>query len=233
MIKSGRILLVNLVCMLGFVATADAQTASAPPRLTPPSIMPAMPTYPNGPMVMPPMALQGQVPELPPSRSCGPQDVLGLWKLLQVYEEPSGPELSVFYSMPSQYVRFTTDGMLGLYEKELDVSLLPQKVLDEMKQQNRGLQQFVVQAGGQMYFYRDSVAVKQQACFIVVNGSNFFASGQMLLMPPNPQSPTRWVKVYSKIWMQEQPQQESAPQNNTQPKEVNLLEERAPKKKKH
>ncbi|NBX04008.1 MAG: hypothetical protein EBR02_08135 [Alphaproteobacteria bacterium] len=201
MIKFGRIVLASLLCCVAVSATAQVQVGSELPNLSAPSILPALPATEGGSMVLPPMAQPGRVPALPPSRICAQADIIGKWKLLQVYEEPTGPETGVFYSLPSQYLAFNVDSTYDTYEKDKDIQIELEKLKAEMKQQVRGLQQYVMQANGHLYFYRDSVATKQQACFIVVTGNTFFAEGQMLLMPPNPQSPTRWVKVYSKIWV--------------------------------
>ena len=179
---------------------AAAQQLSDLPNLPTPTLVPALPAVEGGPMVVSPPAQPGTVPDLPPAHPCSQQDVEGLWKLLQVYEEPSGPESAVFYSTPSQYIKFKIDNTFEQYEKEQDAPIKLATLEEMMQEQTKVLQQYVVQAGGQLYFYRDSVAFKQQACFIVAESNSFFAEGQMLLMPPNTQSPTRWVKLYSKIW---------------------------------
>ena len=151
-------------------------------------------------MIVPPAAQPGVVPDLPASHPCEAADIRGLWKLLQVYEEPSGPETAVFYSAPSQYIEFKNDNTFDTYEKEKDTAINLRDLAEAMKQQNKVLQQYVLQNEGQLYFYRGGVAYKQQACFIAVESNNIFSNGQMLLMPPNPQSLTRWVKLYSRVW---------------------------------
>ncbi len=191
---------IGLIFALTLPSAALAQLDA--PLLSPPTIIAAPPATDGGPNVMPPPATPGKVPSLPPSRTCVQQDMQGLWKLLHVYEEPMGPETSVFYSVPSQYMNFKGDSTFEAYEHAKDVPISIAQILAIMKERTKGLQQYVVQANGQLYYYRDSVANKQQACFVVVEGNQYFAAGQMLLMPPNPQSPTRWVKVYSKIFIQ-------------------------------
>ena len=63
-----------------------------------------------------------------------------------------------------------------------------------------GLQQFVIQKSGMIFFYQNSVAVDSQACFIVASHVGSFLVGQMLMMPPAGQTSVRLVKVYEKIW---------------------------------
>ena len=172
----------------------------APPSLPAPTVLPAPPAVQGGPMVVPPPATPGTVPELSPARPCTQKDAEGLWKLIQVYEEPAGPESAVFYSMPSQYIKLKPDSTFEQYDTERDVPMKISALEALMKEGTKTLQQYVMQVGGQLYFYRDGVAIKQQACFIVAESNSYFGAGQMLFMPPNTQSPTRWVKVYSRVW---------------------------------
>lgn len=168
-------------------------------------VLPAPGTTRDGPDVTPPPAFPGQVPVLPPARACKAADLAGLWKLLQVYEEPSGTETAAFQEAQLQYLRFNADSTYGQYLEPFDKGQHLKLVNQGMVQQATGLQQYVVQPDGKMFFYSDGVAVKSQACFIAEKSQNYYREGQMLLMPPSQDSPTRWVKIYTKLWEEKPP----------------------------
>ena len=55
-----------------------------------PAIQPAGPSSKGGRIVAPFPAMPGRVPVLPNAHKCAAQEIQGLWKLMMVYEEPSG-----------------------------------------------------------------------------------------------------------------------------------------------
>lgn len=177
-----------------------APARSNAPLLPVPKLLPAPPAERGGRAVESPPAFPGRVPPLPPARACAKGDIEGLWKLLQVYEEPSGAETNAFYARPSQYLRFNPDTTYGQFVSNQDIGMSDDMLDRGMRQQGNGTQQYVLQQGGMIYYYSNSIATKSEACFIVTNPREYFPQGQMLLMPPSTQSPTRWVKVYTKIW---------------------------------
>lgn len=137
-------------------------------------------------------------PTLPPSRPCARQDIDGLWRLNNVYESPQGVESSTFTSQPHQYLLFLRDDTYRTYRtswpEKSDAVVMRQLELEEPDH----LEQFVVGENGLVYFYRDSVAIDTQVCFIVANQRAPFTVGQMLLMPPEGQSSVRLVKAYDR-----------------------------------
>jgi|GEM_PF-2991894 len=190
-----------------FSARAQSLSFDVDSGLPPaPNILAAAPSTKGGRVVAPFPVMLGRVPALPSARKCTPKDAPGLWKLMMVYEEPKGGETTEFYARPSQYLWFQPDSSYGQYWSDRDVLLHPQMIRNAMRSQAQGLQQYLVHESGMLYFYLNSAAVKTQACFIVDQDKDFFYEGQMLLMPPNVQSPTRWVKVYTKIWFAGSPE---------------------------
>lgn len=136
-------------------------------------------------------------PALPPSRTCTPADVPGVWRMANVYESPVGLEVSAFRTNPVQYIWFRPD---TIYYKFAGQKNLPLPTIGGiMKKGAKGTQQYVVNESGIIYFYVNSAAIDTQACFIVANATGSFKVKQMLLMPPEGQIKGRLVKVYTKI----------------------------------
>lgn len=138
-------------------------------------------------------------PVLPAARACKREDLIGMWKLDALYEVPSAIEMNNYSISPVQYILFEpndTFGKLNAGEQSMEI----QNVRDEIARQTSGLQQFVIQKSGMIFFYQNSVAVDSQACFISAAHVGTFFVGQMLLMPPAGQTSVRLVKVYEKIW---------------------------------
>lgn len=187
------------------IAIPDPVAPGANPVTAEPALPPAeTAVVPAGssanPSVTATIPLQQRVnyfPVLPPSRPCTPQDVPGLWRLGQVYENPAGSVFSDFTAYPTQYLFFSGDGTYNASKVQPapddNVAL---SYLSTQKPQS--LQQFLVQESGFIFFYRDGAAIDTQACFIVANQRDPFRIGQMLLMPPQGQSATRVVKVYDR-----------------------------------
>jgi hypothetical protein len=135
-------------------------------------------------------------PPLPPSRPCAFSDILGDWKLSNVYEYPAGPEMHDFAARPHQYLQFYQESTYGKYSDPNARKLGPEGVRREIKKDQQGLHQFVVAESGVIYFYNQGVAADSRACFIVANAKEPYVVGSMLLMPPAGQQSARLVKVY-------------------------------------
>lgn len=207
-----RIILVMACVIAGGVGAAGAQNAAPAPA----TMMPALPPVPaipgtasantnvssgmSLPMPPPPALIPPAVfPTLPPSRRCTRQDILGIWKLLQVYEQPVDGEMSAFQKSPVQYLTFDDDDTFSHYSAgRSDLSI--QGLRDAVKLQKKDLLQYVMGDQGMVYFYKNSVATDTQVCFIVANHLGNFLLGQMLMMPPEGQVQGRLVKVYTKVW---------------------------------
>lgn len=146
---------------------------------------------------------QRQFPQLPPSRPCTAKDLVGIWKLATVYEEPLGPETTNFHALPNQYFMYKKDSIYGKYNAP--TSDLPAvMVMDEINKRDDGLHQYLVNESGIVYYYNQGVAVDSQACFIVANEREPFYIGQMILMPPKGSTTTRLVKLYNRISSQDE-----------------------------
>lgn len=201
--RRGLLLLSCCWITMGWADHAIAQStfrSNRPPPRTddkpvykPPAQLPAMPKPPEAAPV------KADIPPLPQSRSCKAPDLIGLWKLAQVFESPPGTEISAFTGNPVQYLLFRPDsfyGRLNAGKTEMPAGA----AISNITQHTAGQQQYVAQNSGFVYFYQDSVAVDTQACFIVAKSSDGFTQGQMLLMPPQGKINGRLVKAYSKVW---------------------------------
>jgi hypothetical protein len=192
------------------VAPETAEQSAAPELPPPPTlVIPAQnPANPGAPAAQAPVVaapsnpLQpqaGYFPQLPPSRPCARPDADGFWKLKYVFENPVSSETLSFRSQPHQYILFLRDDTYkthkAIWADKTETTIKTQMMTETPPK----LQQFVVHESGFIYFYNDGVAVDTQACFIVANSRGEFKEGQMLLMPPEGQSPTRLVKVYESI----------------------------------
>lgn len=145
-------------------------------------------------------------PKLPPSTFCTKENLIGMWKLLMIYEVPSGREIRNYTDHPLQFYVFNADSRYGHYE-----SILHAVTLAEVKKvalsQISNTQQYTLNQSGNLYFYKDRVAVDSLACFVVAASSGPFLVGQLLLMPPKKSARGRLVKVYQKMFPEFESQQ--------------------------
>lgn len=166
-------------------------TAPKPATATPKYVAPSSSTTGN------PTSSKDVFPKLPPSSLCNNKSIVGVWKLLMVYEVPSGREITLYTSRPLQYVVFEEDSRYGDYISSLrDVSA------NEVRNsviKKKDVQQFALNISGQIYFYKNAIAIDSLACFLVSENQGPFEKGQMLLMPPKNTGSGRMVKIYQKI----------------------------------
>jgi len=145
-------------------------------------------------------------PKLPPSTFCAKENLIGMWKLLMVYEVPSGREIKFYTNNPLQFYVFNADSRYGRYE-----SILHAITLAEVKRialsQISNTQQYTLNKNGTLFFYKNQVATDSLACFIVAANAGPFMTGQLLLMPPKKSQRTRMVKVYQKMFPEFESQQ--------------------------
>ena len=190
---------VMMACLLAVAFPALARerggSPNAPEVAEPSQNLPPLPDMPEpaAPVV------QSGIPALPASNPCTSETIVGLWKLQNVYEDPAGSETASFSVSPLQYLFFGGKGIYGRYNATAD-GMKPKAIVGEMKTHTTGLQQYVVQESGMVYYYLDKVANDVQACFIVEDERSPFLRGNMLLMPPKGQITGRLIKHYVKIW---------------------------------
>jgi hypothetical protein len=142
-------------------------------------------------------------PALPPAKPCTLADVVGNWKLVQVFEEPQGAETAAFSYEPYQYLSLTTDQTYKTY-KNMSAPLAEEAVPSVLQRtEEDGLKQYVIGDSGVIYFYSEGTVVDTEVCFIVSNARGQFTVGQMLIMPPAPADgnvpSVRVAKVYSRV----------------------------------
>jgi hypothetical protein len=141
---------------------------------------------------------RSSLPVLPLSSPCKKPEVFGLWILNKVYEEPVGTETQSLIISPIQYIFFKPDGLFGRYNAA-SAPMRPRQILAAMKKHSTGLQQYLVQEGGKIFYYLDKVASDVQVCFIVLEDKESFTKGDLLLMPPKGQISGRLIKQYSRL----------------------------------
>lgn len=187
-----------LMMCIAAPALAQMTETPQPAQNLPPLPSAAAPAVPVSPYA-------SGFPALPPSRPCTRRDILGIWKLLALYEEPAGSKTAEYQNSPMQYLSFDRDSTYGEVRAGRS-DLTVQGVRDALVNQAADMPQFVAQESGFVYFYKKSIAVDTQACFIVVTQEGNFMPGQMLLMPPQGQHAGRLVRSYTKIWEPPAPQ---------------------------
>ncbi len=138
-------------------------------------------------------------PVLPPSSFCKKEDIIGIWKLIMVYEVPSGREIELYTQKPLQYYVFESDSRYGEFTSILSAISL-KDVRRSVVENQRTLQQFSLNKGGMIFFYKDRTAVDSLACFIVAKTFAPFAKGQLLLMPSEKAARGRLLKIYQKVF---------------------------------
>lgn len=181
-----RILLA--VVTASYLSPANAQVAV-------PSITPSAPA---------PTSSLDVFPRLPQSTVCTKEKLIGIWKLLMVYEVPSGREIQLYTSNPLQYYVFNSDSRYGQYSSVLHAVTLAE-VKNLAINNQRGIQQYSLNQSGVLYFYKDQFATDSMACFIVAANTPPFMAGQLLLMPPKKTARGRMVKVYQKMFLEFEP----------------------------
>jgi|GEM_PF-2811582 len=140
-------------------------------------------------------------PTLPPSAFCKKEDLIGIWKLVMLYEVPSGREIEIYTQRPLQYYVFEADSRYGEYVSILSAATL-KEVHDSVMKGQRQILQYSLNKSGMVFFYKDGTAVDRLACFIVAKTNPPFAKGQLLLMPSEKSARGRLVKIYQKRFME-------------------------------
>ncbi len=136
-------------------------------------------------------------PKLPPSVTCSKEAVAGVWKLLMVYEVPSGNEIKLYTERPLQYLVFEADSRYGDYISPLraiNTNSIRNYVIADKEPR-----QFTLNDAGILYIYKAGIPIDSLACFIAAENSGPFEAGQLLIMPPKNLAKGRMVKIYQKM----------------------------------
>lgn len=148
-----------------------------------------------------PISSRGVFPPLPPSNFCTKEDLIGIWKLIMIYEVPSGREIELYTQKPLQYFVFEADSRYGEYTSILSATTL-KEVRDSVIENQRQIQQYSLNKSGMVFFYKDSTPVDSLACFLVAKTTPPFAKGQLLMMPSEKSARGRMVKIYQKMFIE-------------------------------
>jgi len=225
-----KALLVALLTMLtaspSFAIGLDSMPliGSKKPNVAEPSEEP--PPLPDMPASKAPVR-PAAIPPLPISNICKQSDMEGLWKLQQVYEEPAGSASAAFNLNPIQYVYYKPNGVYGKYNGDGGLTT-PALIIDHIDKHAAGLQQYLLQNTGIVYYYQDKIANDTQTCFIVLKRKDPFMPGDMLLMPPKGQITGRLIKQYSKVISDQAPVAPADNNANPNPYRPNRLNSRLP-----
>jgi hypothetical protein len=142
-------------------------------------------------------------PKLPQSKFCDKNSLLGVWKLLMVYEVPSGKEIALYMNRPLQYAMFEPDSRYGEYISSLRA--ISANGVRNVAFAQKSNQQYVIGDSGVIFFYKNSLPTDSLVCFIVARNEEPFETGQMLLMPPEKAAKNgRMVKVYQKVSLEKE-----------------------------
>jgi hypothetical protein len=148
-----------------------------------------------------PISSRDVFPPLPPSSFCTKEELIGIWKLIMIYEVPSGREIELYTQRPLQYFVFEPDSRYGEYTSILNAVTL-REVRDSVIENQRQIQQYSLNKSGMVFFYKDSTPVDSLACFLVAKTTPPFAKGQLLMMPSEKSARGRMVKVYQKMYIE-------------------------------
>jgi hypothetical protein len=170
----------------------------------PPQQMPLMPKAEPPPS----QAREVTIPELPPSLPCKQKWLFGLWELKRVFESPLGTETAAYNENPVQYIGFRKDTRFFRYNAG-KTRMDPQEVYKIVNSHSGALLQHLLQDGGMLYIYQDSVATDTLVCFVVAESRPPYGAGNLILMPPKGQVAGRLIKIYRKVW----PPKVQQPQN--------------------
>lgn len=183
------------LAILAVLLWGSAVTAQTPT----PAAVPSALTVANLPAIG--LSADGFFPELPLSRPCKQDEIIGqIWRLQNVFEKPTGKASDEFRSKRIQFISFDED---STYRSHKDVRTpssrrVAKRLLDESIQKE--MVQYVFQ-DNLVYYYKNSEVAATDACFIVTTGRGQFSVGQMLLMPTIDRAVAdgvRLVKAYQK-----------------------------------
>jgi hypothetical protein len=221
------------IAMLVGASLCVAAPAFAAREVTPPKPVKAVtPSKENAPLPeieAPPPAPKPQgFPVLPPSRPCTATDLLGLFKLNAVYEDPIGSETSGFQSAPYQYLFFGKKNLFAKVNMETD-TVSKREIVRVARQHSPDQQQFVIQDNF-VYYYQDSIAIDVQACFVVANDKVPFKTGQVIMMPPKGQIKGRLAKVYDSLRPKKEKQPPPLPKGRSSQSTMPQIKKNKPQK---
>lgn len=182
-----------LLPQAGYAARGQDKAAPKPVK----AIVPSQLAAPLPPVEKPAEA-PSVFPALPPSSPCAPTDLHGLYRLVAVYEDPEGTEVSNFRASPNQYIQFRKENVYARLNVA-EGNMGRERVKQEIRKHSSGLLQYLVQDNGFIYFYQNSIAVDVQACFKVATEKAPFKVGQIILMPPKGQIQGRLAKIYESM----------------------------------
>lgn len=174
-----------LFLSIGALAIVFAASASA-----------QAPAPAQGPAAGQPAAAQGTPASgLPQVRACAQKDILGVWKLISVAEDPVGPTTETFYREPQQYLWFQDNSLYG--EESGVQAFSDQNTLVQMirRKESQALLQYVLTEKGVVYMYKNRIATDGLNCAYVMQYQEPYKEGDIILFASE-KNPTRLMKLY-------------------------------------
>jgi hypothetical protein len=114
-------------------------------------------------------------------RPCIQDDIYGIWKLINVSEQPAGPQLDTFQHSPHQYIYFDKSTK---FNEEMGTTAYEDSgpLIDRFERNaSRALQQFVMTDTGAIYIYKNQVATQMLTCTFVTGAHDFYQKGDLIL----------------------------------------------------
>lgn len=150
---------------------------------------------PAAPVGQPAAATGKPATSLPQVRACTQKDIIGIWKLISVAEDPVGPTTETFYREPQQYVWFQDNSLYGEesgIQAYADASSLMQVI---RRKESQALMQYVVTEKGVIYVYKNRIATDGLNCAYVTFYQEPYKEGDIILFASE-KNPTRLMKLY-------------------------------------
>lgn len=157
--------------------------------------MPAAAPVAGAPGGQPAAAGDKPMTGLPQVRSCTQKDIIGIWKLISIAEDPVGPTTENFYREPQQYIWFQDNSLFG-EESGIQVYSEASSLMQVMRRkENQALLQYVVTEKGVIYTYKNRIATDGLNCAYVTYYQEPYKEGDIILFASE-KNPTRLMKLY-------------------------------------
>lgn len=110
-----------------------------------------------------------------------PADVLGIWQLSDLYEEPAGELTSAKIARPYQYMRFKKNGVYELSYRTTPFADNTQATAGLAADKN--VWQYIIGEQGLIYFYKNQIFSHSTYCGKVTKGTKNYPLGGIILTP--------------------------------------------------
>lgn len=134
---------------------------------------------------------------LPQVRPCSAKDIVGIWKLVSIAEDPIGPTTEQFNREPQQYLWFQDNSLYGEESGIQSYSEASPLMQNIRRKESQALLQYVVTEKGIIYMYKNRIATDGLNCAYVTQYQEPYKEGDIILFASE-KNPTRLMKLYRK-----------------------------------